>query len=831
MSEIKSAIERLFKKHRLVFWYDSEKEFSAEFEQLELNGAEKLEVALAGFGLKYFLLKEKPDVKFLLYFPFAEPSPEENFVLDLQLSNAQFRTDKASLFAQELDLPLQLKEVIDDHLSFFNSKERRQKLKKILPEKVDNSRLLMAMLRVVFGRESSSVEHFLFEYAASYLRDKEQISKELDRFKLLDHFWSLVHRSYHYSSEKPNIYDFFKHIFKRASKLFPDADPDNAGSFLLNFWQDSLTYQEAFREWSIMLGEDLSIKEKLNDFTYQFLASESIFRDPELKAISDLATQPMSSAREIEEALSYIQEKKISFWYGDLSYFYLALDHGLRLWMVMLKAEDIRFSDFKDGLESYRKKWSRVDYYYRKFIYFHRNARQNKVFESLYDRINKRYSNVFLLNMSTAWQGLIDSNGWKLPFNTDRQRQFFTRTVQPLLEKQRTVVIISDGLRYEAGMELMERFRKEKRFEASIDYAVSEVPSYTQLGMAALLPHNKLRIEDQGTHVLANDLSTQGLQGRGKVLREHSKVSAVAVNAKDIMQMPTMTEGRDFVKKYDLIYVYHNAIDKEGDDKVTEHRVFDAVEEEFDYLINLCKSLTNMNITRIVITADHGFLYENEPLSKADFNVEGVQGEEVWSVSRRFALGKGLKTESECMHFKAEDLELEGDFELLVPKYMNRFRVRGAGSRYVHGGMSLQELVIPVLTISKKREETARQVDIDIIKSTEKITSNILPITFIQSEVITDYVHSRRIKSFLQTEDGKVISDVFIGNFEFDDELDRQRKKQHFFHLKPNVAEKYNKQYVKLVLQEPVDSDNWRHYKDFVYILNISVNSDFDFDL
>ena len=53
----------------------------------------------------------------------------------------------------------------------------------------------------------------------------------------------------------------------------------------------------------------------------------------------------------------------------------------------------------------------------------------------------------------------------------------------------RTVVIISDAMRYEVGQELLARMQDDpKCTSAKLDVLLGVLPSYTQLGMAALLP-------------------------------------------------------------------------------------------------------------------------------------------------------------------------------------------------------------------------------------------------------------------------------------------------------------------------------------------------------
>src|SRR5699024_3360496 len=109
--------------------------------------------------------------------------------------------------------------------------------------------------------------------------------------------------------------------------------------------------------------------------------------------------------------------------------------------------------------------------------------------------------------------------------------------VAPILSKGNKVfVIISDALRYECGEELHRLLNAENRFTSKLDYQVSVLPSYTQLGMAALLPHEALSF-DKKDDVLINGKSTLGLSSRERILREHSGVRAKAILAEDVMKM------------------------------------------------------------------------------------------------------------------------------------------------------------------------------------------------------------------------------------------------------------------------------------------------------
>jgi len=282
------------------------------------------------------------------------------------------------------------------------------------------------------------------------------------------------------------------------------------------------------------------------------------------------------------------------------------------------------------------------------------------------------------------------------------------------------------------------------------------------------------------------------------------------------------------VKQYDLIYIYHNRIDKTGDDKTSESKVFEAVEDELSYLMDIMKKVASFNGTNMRITSDHGYIYQHNDLDESDFSKSNHSGE-LWKENRRFVIGTGITNDNATKLFKASDLNISSEADVLIPKSINRLRIKGAGSRFVHGGASLQEIVIPLVTVTKKRQNTTSSVDIDIIKSTDRITTNILPVSFIQSDLVTEKTLPRTIKASIRAEDGENLSDVFNYNFDIEEGSERQREVKHRFQLMAKASGKYKNQRVKLVLEEPVEqSTKWKEYKEYFYTLSISFTNDFD---
>ena len=178
---------------------------------------------------------------------------------------------------------------------------------------------------------------------------------------------------------------------------------------------------------------------------------------------------------------------------------------------------------------------------------------------------------------------------------------------------RRTVVIISDALRYEAGIELADHLRSLGRGAVAVNPWYTMLPSITALGMAALLPHRELTINVQGKDqviVEADGQSTSGIDARRAILADEDAVAfKYAELAKDnVKAMRTRFKGAS------AVYVYHNVIDATGDHAASEDRTPEAVEQALEELSGLVSKLISADVTRILVTADHGFLFQySEP--------------------------------------------------------------------------------------------------------------------------------------------------------------------------------------------------------------------------
>lgn len=829
MNKIAEALHKKFQEHRVIFWYDEKQELKEQYDEMELEGVQKIHVQNNEFEVKYLINKKYPDTRFLLYFTGEKPANEVNWLLDMELAHYVFHSDREALYLQELGLGYHLKELITEHIGFFLAKERRQKLKEMLGTGDDEQAIRYKMLAVLFETGNVSLHTFIYAHSTAFVDENPRYDNELERFNLKNFYWSEIKKRYNYQNVSPAIYDFLIEVFNANFVLGTKTGLSQETRLLLLLWKDTISYRESFAAISEKIARDTDVENRLQKAPLETLMDDDLFRLTDFRIIHELTA--LIAAEEIsrEKVLQYVKQRENKFWYHEFEHYYAALSHASSLMNLVRKYKDTTYEAFAEGIAHYTAHVYEIDRLYRKYIWHYRQGKQNKILAGLSKKVEKVYSNDYLLTYNNNWQKVIDkTERWPVsePYS---QQMFFRQHVRPFTEKkQRLFVIISDALRYECGMELSERIQMENRYASEAGYMVSCLPSYTQLGMASLLPHKEIALKENTETAEVDGMPATGIQGRGKILAVNSGVRATALLAEDFMRMNSAKEGREFVKQYDLIYIYHNRIDKTGDDKISEENVFEAVDEELNFLTDLIKKIANMNGNNMLITSDHGFIYQHHVLEESDFSLSAHTGE-VWKENRRFVIGRGLKGDKATKAFNGAYVGIRSDVDILIPKSINRLRVKGAGSRFVHGGATLQEIAVPLIRISKKRQDTTSKVEIDIIKSTDRITTNILPVSFIQMGFVTKHVLARTIKAYLVADDGEILSDQFTYLFNASEGSERQREVKHRFQLSSKASGRYKNQRIRLVLEEPLQgTTKWKLYKEYFYTLNISFTNDFD---
>ena len=864
-SRISTALERLFAKHRVVFWYDDKQELREDFESLTLDNVIKVELNNNEFSLKHRLLREEPKANFLVYKEDKQPEPVKNWLYDVELSNVIFKTDQAAIWLSELDLPSEFNEIVEHHSAFFeadstskgskaqaltHAENRKTTLKSLLEPEDTHSRIRLKMLAVAAGikQKGDARLDVVLELLMAEKADGKNYQL-IERCNLKNFLWQQVTNHYGYQTDSPSVMDFVFELFKFSylaelptglQGTSQDVDASIKQSMTNNAlvffkrWKDSRTHQETFEWLSEQCASVMNIENDLQHRELKEVLELDYFRVIDKKVIHDLVNGVAQRTLSQGEVALWCRQRRQGHWYKDFELLYDAVDVASQFF-ALLDVIQLDMPNAAQAVQRYTSQWFKLDQLYRKYVYALKVSSQHSLLSSLTEQIENLYINKYVQPLSNEWQQHVDAmDKWQVP-DVAPQNQFFNRYVATkyLAKNKKVCVIISDAFRYEAGEEMVSRIRQEDRYEAELNHALSAMPSYTQLGMASLLPQSKeypLQLSDSKTGtVFMGDLSTQGTESRDKVLKTIHGERASAVQAKELLEM-TQTNSRELLKANDVLYIYHNRIDHAGDKMQSEGEAFEATEKTFDDLIKLIKKLANANANNLLITADHGFVYQNSALDKSDYLAKDVDGDILYN-DRRFVLGKGLSCGKSLKTFSSEQLGLVGDVHAVIPKGIQRLRLSGSGSRFVHGGASLQEVIIPVISINKKRSSDTRMVDVEVLRSgSSVITSGQISVTLYQAESVTDKTQPRTLRLGIYTESGKLISDLHDDVIlDLTSENPREREMKLRFLLNQE-ADSANNQEVILKLEEPVSGTNqFQEYKQLRYTIKRSFTSDFDF--
>ena len=832
MSEVAAVrphLERRFVDYRLVFWHDPEGQYESELDSIDLPGVTTVRIANNEFAVKNRLLHDQPSAKFLVYRSGQVPTGIGNWLLDLELAYGVFTADRSSLVSQDLGLTAEgIDEVVQAHAKFFNASKRVQSLKALLTPEDDAARLRAKMSAVVLGQK----EHSLLEITRTLLVENANGGHAkhdaLVDFGLDDFYWRGAASIYGYESASPSIDDLVLWIFRKAMGGFKSDRPGGLQNIQLDFasLRNDRRSQDALSRLATRASADLDYRASIEDASFRDLVSVDLFEEADRKIIKDLAQAVAEQTVTAREVAEVVRARQSSVWIDGYRQLYRAIDAAAEL-LVELNSIDFTTSSFDDALERYRTRWFRIDQLYRHFTYACRTFEGPHPLDPLREQVEKRYTNKFVYELGNAWQQQVDeANEWTSSALRS-QRSFYGTYVEKLVrDDKKAVVIISDALRYEIAEELGSRIRQEDRFDAELEAVLGVLPSYTQLGMAALLPHRGLRHSADGKVVLADDQVTNGTGPRSKVLEA---VGGTAIQAEDFRAL-SPEERRELFKNNRVLYLYHNRIDATGDKPGTERQVFEAAEDTLRDLVDLVKKAANANATNIFVTADHGFLFQDEELPDQFFLSEKPQGDNILVTNRRYVLGHGLKLDQAFTTFTAAQLGLDGDIEVQVPKSIHRLRLAGGGSRFVHGGATLQEVVVPVLAVNKKRKSDTRLVNVTVLPDTDKITTGQLVVRMFQSEPVSDKVQARVLRA------GLYVGETLISNdpppeLTFDSASMEQRDRYHTIQLLLNQdSNDYNNRTVEFRLEERIPNTNqWRVYEKAIYTLKRSFTSDFDF--
>ncbi|WP_292374255.1 BREX-1 system phosphatase PglZ type A [Methanosarcina sp. UBA411] len=828
-----------YEMRKIVFWYDKDRTAWDDEKLAPSSELNEIIQILAGHAIKFHILSnnffetkklleiEDPESNYLIYCPDKERTHEENWLFDIQLYSSRFENSRISDLKNEFEIEgHELDDLFTKYEKFFgNQKERVQPLKKLYQKDWREKEFILGMLAVFSKTQALDFKLIIRDTMLKSLEEAENPTWEhISKFGLEENLWELAEEDFGFSVKNPTLKKLFlsflvTHIKQCSGISLQGYDQyvnrkENECQIFLKHWMDSSQTSKTFEKYTRdMLEEndrDLenSLQTALNNRDVKkYLEAEAVETFDKtiiLRIIESLSSPVDSTEEEFKNYLAWIDARRTKHWFSEYENIYSALEYAVKLFRFARKNYDN--PEAIDALKNTRSLYElfkvyaetqyQMDYFYRKFYYYYDKEQEKDILKkSLKPEVERLYTKV-LQKLLLKWSSLISSelNGqWKIEL-ADNQQDFYKLHVNKILQKDdrsRVAVVISDALRYEAAFELFENLNKDTWGLTELNYMAGALPSYTKLGMASLLPHNAL--EYRGKEILVDGISSEGLEKRNKILQSKYEDS-LAFNYEDFMRY-SREEARELIKGKRVLYIYHNKIDSTGDKQSSENSVFSAVEETILELKKLVKHLSDtLNTTNVIITSDHGFLYRRDDLENADkVDTALFNKSRILDATKRFILSdQEFATDNSLDNIHGFDMRYmlgqnHTPLFAYVPKADLRFKLQGSGLNFVHGGISPQEIVIPVLTYNHRRNEKAIEkkgikygkVNVSVINDRRKITSSKFKVKIFQTEKVTDKMKPRTIKVSLwdiNCEQEKMVSDekIIIVNNESDEPEERQ---------------------------------------------------------
>ena len=842
-----------FYKRRIIFWCDEEREFEDKLDEIVLHDA-KL-IALTGtnyFAVKKLLGVEDTTGNYVVYCPLSYEKPEDDWLLDIRIYSEEYRADLISNWMDEMGLPqtAALRKQVKEYRKFFKAAARREKIAKqknipSVPRQLDMA-VMGALAGIVDVTPYAIIKKVL---CAGLDIGTNSMYCGFADYGIDKAFWNMVQKGTGYVADIPNLGHLAAHILLTSAtrtmqpeylSKWKDFVSEAHQAYCYDFVSEWLHSTDAnqLREIVIRIEEELKLSEQFMKLDVADLVNTETFPCIHELILIKLMTEIADSIIDVNIIRDTVEKRRTCVWYEEVKDFYEGI-------LQVANMQDF-FKEHTTGFHSaqavkvwkeYTTEYYKMDTYYR---LFHRSygrslktyhAKLHDLFSHVMEKAEGLYKNWFLGQLGENWSKVCaeEMEQYGKILEVPQQTDFYKSKVKNA--DNRVFVIISDALRYEVAADLAEQLRRETKSQVDLSSMQSIFPTITKFGMAALLPHEKLSVKFQGNivDVFADGKSTES-HDRDRILKS-DREDSVALKYTDLVTAKRQ-ERSAWVKSKNVVYIYHDTIDEAS--HTSDTLVFPACDDAMEELKNIVRIITSdFGGINIMITADHGFLYTYSPLTEDDKADNAGFKNRIIEYGRRYAI---MMKDSKPEYLQyVKFLDGNTDYEAYAPKENVRIKMNGGGLNYVHGGISLQELCVPLIEyhfLRKQSKEYQRNkeaydtkpVEVSLLSATHKISNMIFSLNFYQKEAVGDNRTVAVYQIYFTDGKGKQISDVQKIIADKTSENGQERTFRCSFNLK---SLKYdNKEIYYLVIAE--EGGEIKAQEEFQIDIALAVD-DFDF--
>ena len=352
--------------------------------------------------------------------------------------------------------------------------------------------------------------------------------------------------------------------------------------------------------------------------------------------------------------------------------------------------------------------WHRLDQLFRKSRYRLSRIQDASVLDRAETRVFERYDSV-LEQMAAGFVAALHAGEWQIK-SVLVQPEIYAKRVAT--SREPTAYFLVDAMRFEMGADLAGLLEAVGATGARIEPAIAAAPTITDVGMAALLPGAErsfsIAPSAKGVTGVIGGRALVGVKQR----MDHAKGEVpglVEMSMDDLLHELTREKLEKMVRGAPIVIVRSVEIDGAGESLPTgiAQTVMGTVLED---IRKAALRLADAGIRRFVITADHGHLFGQR--RGDDMKIAPPEGGQTIDLHRRCWVGRGGSTPTACVRIAAKNLGYVADLDLVTPRGVGVFKA-GGDLAFHHGGLSLQELVIPVVSFELKGKARPKKKDGD----------------------------------------------------------------------------------------------------------------------
>ena len=778
-----------FYQRRIIFWYDEDQEFADKLDEIVLENAKT--VILTGsnaFAVKKLLNHDDLTSNYLVYSPVSYDRQDDNWLLDIELYSEEFRADLISIWMDEMDIPPTpaMRKQVKHYRKYFNAKDRRARI--VAQNKIPSTpaQLHMAVMAAICGLKNPQPNQIIRSVFRAGLDVQNNATyREFINYGSEDAFWAMVRQGCGFYEEEHDLGRLAIHLLLTASTrtLRPEylagldsfiSMPHQAYCYdFISEWLHGEDREQLY-DVACYVEDEAHLHQRFAKLAVDDLVNTECFPCINEVILTKLMTEISNHIIDVDTISTTVEKRRTCAWYEPFENFYDGLLQVANM-QRFFKEHSAGFhtADAKGIWKEYTENYYQMDTYYRLFhLSFQKSLETSNIllddlFKHVADKVEGLYSHWFLGGLGNNWSDVCadELEQYGKVLEIAKQEDFYRSRIKN--SDTRVFVIISDALRYEVAASLADQLRRETQSKVSLSSMQSIFPSITKFGMAALLPHKELSAEVRNDilTVFADAQSTASTN-RDKVLKNENP-SSVALQYKNIIGMKR-AERSALVKGMDVVYLYHDTIDDAS--HTSDTSVFPACDKAISELKNLVRIIVNeFGGTRIMITADHGFLYTYSPLTEDDkVDKTSFNGMDV-EYGRRYAIMQKGAAPKYLMPVKF--LDGKSEFDGFAPRESIRIKMNGGGLNFVHGGISLQEMVVPVIEYRYLRNDSmeykrnkqkydTKPVTVSLLSANRKISNMIFSLNFYQKDAVGDNREATTYLVYFTDESGKQISDV-----------------------------------------------------------------------